>query len=194
MTVNVLLDQQVAYVRSLFTEQAVPTVQEYAGEFNAEEVARLSFSCPAVLLSVLGWTDARESKRMGGRRNARLHKCVAFVVTNDVDRIERMKAATAIADSLAYGLNAWTPQDQASCAIAAIEDEPQAENMFGRAIDQKGLALWMLVWEQAAMPLRSPAAMFDLTRVSIESTARHAVDVAPQEAPPLTVEHKLDLT
>lgn len=193
MTIGVLLEQQLAYVRSLFTEQAVPTVQEYAGEFNAEEVNRMSFSCPAVLISVLGWGGAKDSKRMGNRRNARLHKCVAFVVTDDVNRIDRMKAATAIADSLAYGLTAWTPEDQPTCAISAIEEEPDAENMFGRAMDQKGLALWMLVWEQAAMPLRSPAAMFDLTKVSIESTARHTSVPTSQDEPPLTVEHKLDL-
>lgn len=191
MSATILLDAIIARVRSLFTPQQVAEVREYAGEFNAAEIAQLSFNSPAILISVLGWTNGKESKALGGARNTRLNQCVAFVVTKDMRRDERMRKAAAITDALGYGLFTWSPDDHALCVIGGPEEEPDAENMFGRAVDAQGLALWVLSWEQATRPLVTPAAMFDLVAVEIESTATQLLATEPDEVPPLVVTEEI---
>lgn len=191
MSATILLDAIITRVRSLFTPQQVAEVREYAGEFNAAEIAQLSFNSPAILISVLGWTNGKESKALGGARNTRLNQCVAFVITKDVRRDERMRKAAAITDALGYGLYTWSPDDHELCVIGGPEDEPDAENLFGRAVDEKGMALWVLSWEQATRPLVTPAAMFDLVAVEITSTATLSVDPEPGITLPLDVSEEI---
>lgn len=193
MSATILLDAVIIRIRSLFTKQQVAEVREYGGEFNAAEISQVSFNCPAILVSVLGWTNGQESKRLGGTRNTRLNQCVAFVVTKNVRREDRMRQAAEITDALGYGLHMWTPEDHELCVIGGPEDEPDAENLFGRAVDDKGMALWVLSWEQATRPRITPAQMFDLVSVEIKSTVSH--ELAPDasvDVPSLTITDEIN--
>lgn len=190
-----LLNAAVDYLRDQFTQQVVPTIQRYAGEFNAAEVGRFSFSCPAVLVAVLGWKPANDDSRLRGR-HARQVRLAAFVVTKHVRREDRMDAAAALSDQLCVLLRDWRPDDAALAVdIAPLEDTPSAENLYGAAIDEQGLALWLVDWWQAAQPKPGlpPAALYDLLRVDIEDTTQQGQVPAAAPGPTgLVVTERVD--
>lgn len=162
-----LLQATVAYLRTSFTPQQVATVREYAGEFSAAEIERVSFSCPAIFVTCLGWAKAREAQYLSGRR-VRLNHMAAFVVVKDAQSREvRLAKCMALADQVGLLLEAWKPADAVTMALAPLADEPDAENLYGQALDKHGLALWMLRWKQEGKPLVAPGALFDLRSVHI---------------------------
>ncbi len=214
MSASVLLDQAVAFVRAGFTKQQVLTVRKYAGEFNGAEMKRVSYACPAILLTVLGWQKPSNDSRLTGR-HARTVRLAAFVVCkNAKDRESRMAEAMTLAESLTVLLRQWSPMTQEPSAsaltalcitVAGLSDEPSCENLYNRAVDEQGQALWLVDWYQdikGAIPLgpARPAVPYDqlpnLTAVEIEDTthvAQGPVTVPPADAP-ITVTEKVSFT
>jgi phage gp37-like protein len=182
----ILLDQVVAFVRDSFTRQEVATVDIYGGEFNSAEMDQLSYNCPAILITVLGWQPAGTGGRLTSR-HARRVRLAAFVATKHAKRSARMAQAMSLAERLALLLRNWTPADHALMTLAGAEAEPAAENLYSRAIDKQGQALWLVSWEQcvAPKPHINPAELFDLLRVDItDHTLQGSVPAAPSPAAP----------
>lgn len=172
-----LLDQVKKYLREAYTPKEVVDVREYAGEFNAAEMSQLGYSCPAILLTVLGWESLPPGgkHRLGGR-HARMVRCAAFVVTKHAEREKRMRAALLLADSLAVRLRDWLPANPEDriATLAPLDEEPTVENLYSRAVDKVGQALWLLTWQQAAAPVLAaghPSALVDWLSAELHSTA-----------------------
>lgn len=195
---SLLLERCLAHVRAGFTKAEVATVQTYGGEFSADEVERLSFNAPAILLTLVGWQAHKpgEHSRMAARRT-REAQMMAFVVTKHARREPRMNAAMLIAEKLALVLRHWRPQCLPGDAfeLAALDDEPSCENLYGRAIDKQGMALWLVRWGQCATPLLGDgegadgSAYSDWLTTEILTTAREtqAAPAAPAPLPPALV-------
>lgn len=188
----ILLDQVLAHVRSLFTPAEVATVQEYGGEFDAAEVDQLSFSAPAVFIAVLGWRGMPTSTRLTGK-HVRQYRLGAFVTTKHARRELRMRSAMTIAERLVIGLRTWAPHVSSPIEIAGLEDEPTAENLFSRAIDKRGMALWLVDWRQCIRPTVPLEQLYDLVAVDIVDTTQQGATTATNPTPttPLTVSEEV---
>lgn len=184
-----LLDQAIAHVRASFTRAQVAEVREYAGEFSAEEVAKIPFNVPCILIACLGWKAEKHGSRLVGRmtRDVRL---AAFIVTKHVDREQRMRQALMLAEALCVVLRLWVPEDVPELLqVAGLEDDPRAENLYSRGIDALGMALWLVDWHQCVKPLAPPARLFDLLAIDItDHTVQGTPDTAaaPGVAPTVT--------
>lgn len=178
-----LLNATIDMLRTAFTRQEVPTVQPYGGEFNAVEMDRLSFSCPAILVAPLGWAPGSTTGRLQSK-HAREVRMSAFVVSKHVQRTERMLEAMTLAGRVCVLLRNWRPGTDAVFDLAALNDSPSAENLYGRAVDEKGLALWLVDWTQSIAPRPgTDAELFDLVRIDIEDTTQQGLVPAPPAGP-----------
>lgn len=191
-----LLDQVIAHVRGAFTVSEVREVRAYAGEFSGTEIPQVSFSAPAILITVLGWKPSRNSRLTG--RNVRLVRLAAFIVTkNATNREARMRDAMLLSERLGITLSLWVPSDTAALSIGPLEADAQAQNLYSRAVDDKGLALWMMDWEQACKPLLQPAQMWDLLAIEITDHTRQGLipgSAAPTATGPLKVTEDVRFT
>lgn len=183
---KLLLDAVKALVRAGFTKQEVVTVEAYGGAFNASEIDQVSYACPAIFITVLGWQGAQPGAPLAGPdvRDVRL---AAFVATKHAKRELRMEAAMLIADKLALLLKAWSPETSLPAdyplEIAPLEAQPSADNLYSRATDEKGQAVWMVDWQQCAQPVAVPGVLVDWLTAEIHSLARATEPAAP--LPPL---------
>lgn len=179
----ILLNQVLDHVRAQFSRAEVASVLPYGGEFNAAEVGQLSYSCPAILVTVLGWQPAKGTARLTGR-HARLVRLAAFVACKAGTRQQRMSAAMTLAERLALVLKLWMPQQaELPMQLAPIEDEAQCENLFSRAIDDAGQALWLVSWHQCVRPTVPLAELVDLLAIDIDDTTRQGSAPAPAAGP-----------
>ena len=188
----VLLKRSIDYLRGRFDKREVFAVQPYGGQFNADEVPAKSYVCPAVFVAVRGWEGRPDSHRLTGR-NVRAVEMSAFIATAEKTREARMASAMLLAERVALALQMWQPDDESNtvCDIAPLEDEPTCENLYNRAIDRAGQALWVVHWWQAVR-LRSRQELWDLLRVDAISHARVQVPQAnTSPAPLLDVHHEI---
>lgn len=175
----------VDHLRATFTRQEVADVRPYAGEFSAAEVQQLSYTCPALLVSVLGWKPGPSGKHLVGR-NVRAARVAVFVATKHVDRTARMQAAMVLAERAGLALRAWVPASPAGYTLAPLEQEPTCENLYSRDIDAKGQALWLVDWTQDVQTTLPAAQLVDLLAVEIHDHvlgARVPDAAAPAPAP-----------
>lgn len=214
MSATVLLDQAVAFMRASLSKQQAVTVRKYAGEFSGAEMKHVSYTCPAVLLTVLGWKAAAPGGRMTGR-HARDVRLAAFVVCkNAKDREARMAEAMALAEEVSVLLRQWGPMAQEPYAGAlnakgitasGLNDEPSCENLYNRAVDEQGQALWLIDWYQSvksnipigpARPVVPYELLPNLVAVDIEDTTHVAQGPVTTELPqtPITVTEKVSFT
>jgi hypothetical protein len=207
MSADILLDQALAFVRRSFAKSEIATVELYGGQFSAEEIPQTSYTCPAVFITVLGWQAPPAGSRITGR-HARQFRLCAFVAFKHADRVKRMNGALMLAEKLGIVLRQWAPmQEPGNASLAAtiggLDDEPRCENLYNRAVDKAGQALFALSWYQCAKPAvplgpARPAVPYaelpQLDSVVIEDTV-HANQVpaapAPDEGVP-TVTEKID--
>lgn len=175
-----LLTESLAYIRAQFTRAQVATVEAYGGEFSGEEIDKLSYNCPAILVTVLGWSPEAHGTRLAGK-HVRSVRMAAFVATKHAKREQRMAQAMAIADKLATSLTLWQPATTLPVTMAPLEQDPECENLYGRAIDRAGQALWLVRWEQCVAPDVPLDALVDWLSLDIENTARAT---EPPAAPP----------
>lgn len=179
----VLLNAAVEHIRAAFTRTDVAEVRAYGGEFSGAELDHTSYTCPAVLVTVLGWKPELQSRRLGGRdvRNVRM---AAFVVAKHAKREARMAQAMTLAERLCLVLKAWQPlQLDLPTALGPLEAEPVAENLYGRAIDAKGQAMWLVGWDQCVKPTVPLPQLYDLLAVEIDDTTHEGIAPVPSPAP-----------
>lgn len=115
------------------------TCETHAGRFDLGELKRIALKSPAVLVSILGFGNAKD---VGGELLTPLQMS-AFVVTRDQPSIARDSSVLAIVKAVSirisendWGLNAQRPQ--------AIK----GQNLYSGKIDKKGVALWAITWRQ----------------------------------------------
>lgn len=189
MSGALLMTRAIDMARAAFTRAEVAEVRAYAGEFSGEEVGQVSYNCPAVFVTCLGWRPEREGRRLTGR-NVRTVQMAAFVAFKHASRDKRMAGAMNLADRLGLLLTAWVPTGLPGVLdVAGLEEDATAENLYGRAIDSKGQALWLVSWRQCVRPLVPPAQLYDLVAIEIEDTTQqgNASAGAPPPPAPLAV-------
>lgn len=179
----VLLNAAVDHIRAQFTRAEVAEVRPYGGEFSGAELTNTSYNCPAVLVTVLGWKPEPQSKRLSGR-DIRGVRMAAFVLTKHARRELRMAQAMTLAERLCLVLKAWNPLLlDLPMALGSLEAEPVAENLYGRAIDTAGQAMWLVGWEQCVKPTVPLPQLYDLLAIEIEDTTRQGTAPASSPAP-----------
>jgi hypothetical protein len=193
-----ILDQLLPYIRSQFTKQQVQTVEEYGGQFSGEELRQVSYSSPAIFVTVLGWKPGHNGDRLMGK-HVREVSLAAFVTTKHVKRELRMRAAMQIADKLALALRLWVPDNTLATqgyTVGPLEDAPLCENLYGRAMDNEGQALWLLSWTQCIKPNVPLEQIYDLLAIDITDTVHQGMVVdSPAETPlPLAVTETIQFT
>lgn len=171
MSATILLDQVVARVRAKFTKAEVATVQAYAGEFSAAEIPFKSYNCPAIFVTVQGWQPTDGDCRLNGK-HAQKVRLAAFVVFKHADRNKRMAGAMLLAERLGIVMRQWEPMREAANAslpvtIAGLEGEPTCENLYGRALDAVGQAMFLVDWHQCVKPEVPMEQMWDMLAVGI---------------------------
>lgn len=184
-----LLNQTVDFVRSKFTRQQVLQVEPYGGEFSASEIPFKSYSCPAIFVTVLGWNPKASGQRVVGR-GVRSVSMAAFIAFKHVDRKKRLAGAMALAEQLSIALSSWNPAPvDAPIQVMPVDADPVAENLYGRAVDKVGQALWMVRWTQDVKQNVSPGQLFDLLAIHIDENYHpgQVPGTPTPESPPLTV-------
>lgn len=178
-----LADAAISYLRAQLPRSMVADLRAYGGEFNAAEADATSYVCPAVLVTSLGWRPEHESRRLAGRdvRSARL---AAFVAFKHARRDERLRGAALLAEALCVQLRAWRPDSTGlPIEIGTLEEEPRAENMYSRAMDAKGQALWLVTWEQCFKSITPLPQLYDLLAIEIVDLVRQGATPEPAPAP-----------
>lgn len=189
-----LMDTAKSFVRSTFTPQDVVTVEYYGGEFSGDEVVVTGFTAPAILIAGLGWSRPRGGERMAGK-GARVCHMAAFVVTKENNRAERMLSAQRLAERLDLALTTWTPANGAEAVleVAAPEDDIRCENVYGRKVDAKGLALWLVTWRQCVRAQVPLPQLYDLLGIDITSTNKLPFVTQQSETDvPVPVTHEIN--
>jgi len=184
-----LLDKTIAYVRGCFDKRAVTQVLPYGGEFSSAEIPFKSYSCPAIFVSVLGWTPKPAGQRLAGR-GVRSVNMAAFIAFKATDRVQRMNGAALLADQLCASLSKWTPtKADEPVSLMPLDTDPTAENLYGRAVDAVGQALWVVRWVQDLKVNVQPGQLFDLLAIHIDEHYQPGTVPAPADPdrPPLTV-------
>lgn len=192
----VLLDQVKAYIRASFSKTEAVTVEAYAGEFGAPDMEKVSYTCPAIFVTVLGWQPLHEGHRMTSKY-ARSVRVAAFVVAKHAKRDQRMRGAMALAEKLCLVMRQWMPDNSTATLInvGPLEDDATAENLYSAAVDKLGQSVWLVDWHQAVKPIAGSdgkPALYDWLTVAIEDTARITEPAAaPANGVPLTVTEKI---
>jgi len=162
-----LLEKTVAYLRSQFTKKEVLDVVQYGGEFSGGELGKVSYACPTIFVTGLGWTPGASGSRLAGRKARAVHMG-AFIVFKHVDRPARLRGAMALAEKVCLALSEWNPGlPDEPYTVAPLEADPQAENLYGRAIDAAGQALWLVKWTQDVKPNATQQELMDLLSIEI---------------------------
>lgn len=183
-----------SFVRDTFTPQEVVTVDYYGGEFSGDEVVVTGFKAPAILIAGLGWKRPRGGERMAGK-GARVCHMAAFVVTSENNRVDRMLSAQRLAERLDLALTTWTPENEpeAVLEVAAPEDDVRCENFYGRKVDAKGLALWLVTWRQCVRAQVPLPQLYELLGIDITSTNKLPfVAQQPESDLPVPVTHEIN--
>ena len=149
---------------------ALKTCEVHDGRWDAEEVKRWVVATPAVLVSWLGtaktetpgllWTDCEQ-------------QLAAFVVTRDAPGLGRGEAARALVDWLLL----YVPRARWGMSDIGEATGLRAANLYSRAIDKTGVAMWMVSWRQM---LRQEAAE-DGTCPPLPSELYSSADDDPHE-------------
>lgn len=190
MTNTLALDGLLAYLHE-HAGAAFRTIDEYGGEFNGAEVPRLSFNCPAVFVTCLGWQPPTGPARIGGKFASR-SRFAAFIVTQDYrGRNTRMRMACDRAELVSALVADWRPP---GCAGPA--QDIRAQNLYGSAVDQKSMALWSVTWWHDTAwrdPREWIQQLPELDAVDIHSIGHTHVDDTPPAPNPLSVDHQITM-
>ena len=144
---NALLDAIAAKLRGDLP--ALKTCEVHDGRWDADELERWSVATPALLIACLGVVRTEQP----GERWTDAHLQLAIYVMTE-DRIEdrrRMPRGTA-----ARNLVAWlllhlprTRWGMGANVGLGLPEKIRAANLYSRALDESGTAMWMVSWQQA---------------------------------------------
>lgn len=171
--------------------KAFTTIATYGGEFSSVEIDTKSFTAPAVFVSNLGWRHANSNPRLA-TNNSWQTRVVLFIVTKATKRENRMQQAMERAEWLTAIFTRWLPD---GLSVSSPHDI-QAENLYTRTVDAKGLALWMVSWwQELEIKKAPPTDLQDLETVEVTTTATVTVNTEDQQSgqqiSDFTIEHKL---
>lgn len=189
----VLLDQVQAHIRAAFTKTEVVSVLPYGGEFSAAEIERVSYNCPAIFVTILGWQPLHDGRRLSGKYSRQV-RVAAFIAAKHAKRDMRMRQAMVLAEKLCVVMRQWVPDNagELPVAIGPLEDDPSCENLYSQAVDKLGQSVWLVDWHQAVKPVETPGALVDWLSLAIEDTARiTAPDAAAAGESTLVVTEKI---
>ncbi len=125
-------------------QQAFPHLNDvayYQGALDNQALKRIVTRLPTLKLALLGVTSIKPLETQ--ECEASLHMA-AFIITNDLRRLEREHAALALVESLTVLLN----QQQWNYPYARPAHQIKAENLFNGEVDKQGIALWVVSWQQ----------------------------------------------
>lgn len=185
-----LMDEIKARIKAIPGKLFV-SVENYGGEFSSDEVDFKSFSAPAAFVSCLGWRKVDRPLLLSGKYIWRARIAI-FIATKETKRDSRMVSAMSRAAVLSAHFQGWRPE-----ACSGRAEDIDSENLYNRAIDKKGLALWMVSWwheielEDGQTPGHDD--LSDLKRVEIESGAKKIVDADPAPSSNTNLTHKLEM-
>lgn len=163
-----VLDQVLGFVRGAFDRKEVREVRAYGGEFSAAEVGAVGYTCPAIFVACLGWSPEASGRRLVGRR-VRAVNMAAFIAFKHADRELRMRGAMVLAERLSLALSDWVPDaGYAPLQMTPVDEDPACENLYGRTMDAKGQALWMVRWTQDVKTQATPGQLADLLAIQID--------------------------
>jgi hypothetical protein len=135
-----LLRARQGYLTAL---QEIPGLnsQVHGGEFDLDELKQYGLKAPCAVLSLLGFDVINMS---GGTPEGNAHwGCV--VLTKDKPGQVRGDSAIQLGEVVASQLMlAWAPGGGGSQRPMGM----QARNLFGRKLDNTGIAMWSLEWNQ----------------------------------------------
>ena len=123
---------------------ALKTCEVHDGRWDAEEVKRWVVATPAVLVA---WLGTAKAETPGVRWADCDQQLAAFVVTRDAPRLGRGEAARALVDWLLLHVPRARWGFTSGAGIGPAEDL-RAANLYSRAIDKTGVAMWMVSWRQ----------------------------------------------
>ena len=120
---------------------ALKTCEVHDGRWDAEEVKRWSVATQAVLVA---WLGTAKAETPGVRWTDCEQQLAAFVVTRDVPGLGRGAAARALVDWLLL----YVPRSHWGLSDIGEATGLRAANLYSRAIDKTGVAMWMVNWRQ----------------------------------------------
>ena len=135
-----LRDDMKNTVRAFFPKKVITTVDFHDGDWDEDAIERYRKCAPAIILVAQGG----KSKRRGGVINE-LHVFDAFIFTKGKSDRQRTVAALLIYEHLLKLLH-----DTDWCTDECVKnpESVQAKNMYGKGLDEMGIALWVVRWEQ----------------------------------------------
>lgn len=189
---STLLTQAIAWLRAGFAKAEVSEVRVYGGEFSAAEIPFTSYVCPSIMVTILGWTPGGND-RLGGK-HVRTVRMAAFVAVKHSSRDKRMLQAMDLAERVSVRMRQWQPDCTGlPISIAPLDEDARCENLYSRALDKQGQALWLVDWDQAAKPELVQVQSYVLQAIQIDSdVSAHVPEPAQPSYPLVSIEHDID--
>lgn len=185
-----LLDEIKQHIRAN-TAKLFVTVEDYGGEFSSDEIDVKSFNAPAVFVASLGWRKVDKGTWLGGK-NIWRERIALFVATKHSSRDKRMRDAMERTEVLTALFQNWR-----AVVCSGPPEDITAENLYNRAVDKKGMALWMVGWWQevefSKQQQPNAPALPDMKQVEISTTARTHVPEQPETLNDVNVSHNLEM-
>ena len=133
-------DDLVAGIRTFFPTDVVTTVDDHAGDFDLKEIQHYAKRSPAIIITI----DSSKSNRLGGTI-ADVLTMHAFIVTRKTTGRSRTLSALIIQEHLLKFLHQG---EFGTDERYATPTEVQAKNLFSRDLDEIGITLWLVRWDQ----------------------------------------------
>jgi hypothetical protein len=131
-------DLMVAKIRDHFPKKVVHTVTIHEGELDLPEIIEYGKRPPAIVLTLNG----SDSVMKAGGTIKTLFEISGFVVTRDHGGIKRGRLALILIEHflrILTGIPQWGNSAPSKLSLV---------NLFDRKLDEVGLCLWVVKWEQ----------------------------------------------
>lgn len=149
-------------IRAHFPADVVREVITHQGDFDADAVERYAVNCPALIVTLAG----AKSKKRGGVIETVLRVNVFVLVKGktDTDRTTRASVIIEHLERLIF------EADWADAVPSKSPDDVEDTNLYSAPIDQAGLALWAVRWDQLfhVPPLTDPSDFDNFHRMWVD--------------------------
>lgn len=164
-------------IRAHFPVTIVPTVVVHDGEFGVKEIDAYSKKTPAIIIAMEG---SDESVKRGGSIFDN-HQIDAFILARTKAEHERTEWVLIVLEHLLRILHMTPPQFGTKAP-----DKIRHTNLYGAELDERGLALWVVRWEQLIEipPLTDFASLDDFETCNVVNEAAQPSD-EPEDGGPV---------
>lgn len=143
---NVFVSAVVSAIKAWFkpgdaARPALVSCESHPGRFDEAELRRFATAAPAIRVACLGFADLGANASC--QSNVMLQMGV-FVIT----RNQPGETRDAVALNLLRGLSRLVPQNRWGLNFTHDPEHIRAQNLYGATINQQGVSLWALSWEQ----------------------------------------------